>query len=138
MLALIEANLAAKGWTYSLITGETRDRDGALNSFKNGEARILLMSLKAGGVGLNITAADTVILYDPWWNPAVEAQAAARAHRIGQIRPVHIYRLVTRGTIEEKIIALQARKNALIEGLLSEDDSHLQTFNEELMEQLIG
>lgn len=82
---------------------------------------LILVSLKAGGTGFNLTAADIVILYDPWWNPAVEAQATDRAHRIGQRKPVFVYRMIATGTIEEKILALQERKAALAEALWSED-----------------
>jgi SNF2 family DNA or RNA helicase len=82
---------------------------------------IFLISLKAGGVGLNLTAADTVIHYDPWWNPAVENQATDRAHRLGQDKPVFVYKLIVAGSIEEKILALQERKAELAAGILSED-----------------
>ena len=86
--------------------------------FQRGEAPLFLVSLKAGGVGLNLTAADTVIHLDPWWNPAVEQQASARAHRIGQDKPVLVYRLVAAGSIEERLLALQARKAALADAVL--------------------
>ena len=88
--------------------------------FQNGEVPVFLISLRAGGVGLNLTAADTVIHYDPWWNPAVEAQATDRAHRIGQDKPVFVYRLICTGTVEEKIQSLQARKAALADALLAD------------------
>jgi len=78
---------------------------------------VFLISLKAGGVGLNLTSADTVILYDPWWNPAVESQAMDRTHRIGQDKPVFVYKLLTEGTVEEKILALQKHKKALADGI---------------------
>jgi SNF2 family DNA or RNA helicase len=87
--------------------------------FQEGEAQIFLLSLKAGGVGLNLTAADTVIHYDPWWNPAVEHQATDRAHRIGQEKPVFVYKLIASGTVEERILALQARKAELAASVLS-------------------
>ncbi|MFD1807583.1 helicase-related protein [Gemmobacter lanyuensis] len=83
------------------------DRDGAVTRFQQGSAQIFLISLKAGGVGLTLTAADTVILYDPWWNPAVERQAMDRAHRIGQTKAVFVYRLVAEGTVEEAILAFR-------------------------------
>jgi SNF2 family DNA or RNA helicase len=86
--------------------------------FQNGEVPLFLISLKAGGTGLNLTAADTVIHYDPWWNPAVERQATDRAYRIGQDKPVFVYRLISRGTVEEKIQQLQAQKAALARGIL--------------------
>src|SRR5262249_7901062 len=106
---------------YVLLTGDTRDRATPINQFQNREVPLFLISLKAGGTGLNLTAADTGIHYDPWWNPAVENQATDRAHRIGQDKPVFIYKLRTVGTVEEKIGAMQARKRELVEGLLNED-----------------
>jgi SNF2 family DNA or RNA helicase len=87
--------------------------------FQEGDAQLFLLSLKAGGVGLNLTAADTVIHYDPWWNPAVESQATDRAHRIGQEKPVFVYKLIAAGTVEERILALQARKAELAAAVLS-------------------
>ncbi|HRK95790.1 MAG TPA: C-terminal helicase domain-containing protein, partial [Rhodospirillales bacterium] len=95
-----------------------KDRATPVERFQAGEVPVFLISLKAGGTGLNLTAADTVILYDPWWNPAVEAQAIDRSHRIGQDKPVFVHRLVTLGTIEEKMLELQQRKGALAAGLL--------------------
>ena len=89
-----------------------------MRRFESGEVRVFLISLKAGGTGLNLVAADTVILYDPWWNPAVEAQATDRAHRIGQERVVTSYKLITRDTVEEKILSLQERKRELIASTL--------------------
>ncbi len=121
MLALIEAELAAIGLDYALLTGSTTDREEPIRRFQSGEVPIFLISLKAGGVGLNLTAADTVIHYDPWWNPAVENQATDRAHRLGQDKPVFVYKLIVSGSIEEKILALQERKAELAAGILSED-----------------
>jgi len=123
MLALICARCDEAGHDYSLLTGETKDRRAAIEAFQNGDRALFLISLKAGGVGLNLTAADTVILYDPWWNPAVEAQAVDRAHRIGQDKAVFVYRMRTSGTIEDKMEALKARKQALADGLFSSDGS---------------
>ena len=117
MLALIEEQLSAAAIGFVKITGDIRDRATPIKRFQNGEAPIFLISLKAGGTGLNLTAADTVILYDPWWNPAVEAQAVDRSHRIGQDKPVFVHRLVTLQTIEEKMLELQQRKAALAAGL---------------------
>jgi SNF2 family DNA or RNA helicase len=117
MLALIEERLAAAHITFVKITGDVRDRATPVKRFQAGEVPVFLISLKAGGTGLNLTAADTVILYDPWWNPAVEAQAVDRSHRIGQDKPVFVHRLVTLKTIEEKMLELQRRKGALAEGL---------------------
>ncbi|HCN90033.1 MAG TPA: helicase, partial [Oxalobacteraceae bacterium] len=120
MLALIEAELAARGIAYALLTGDTRDRAAAVRSFQHGEVPIFLISLKAGGVGLNLTAADTVIHYDPWWNPAAENQASDRAWRIGQDKPVFVYKLIAKGTLEEKIQALQQKKADLARAMLSD------------------
>ena len=100
-----------------LLTGDTKDRAAPVSRFQAGEVPVFLISLKAGGVGLNLTAADTVIHYDPWWNPAVEDQATDRAHRIGQDKQVFVHRLITLGTIEEKMQVLKERKRALAEGL---------------------
>jgi SNF2 family DNA or RNA helicase len=119
MLALIEAELVARNLPYALLTGETRNRESVVSRFQNREVPLFLISLKAGGVGLTLTAADTVIHYDPWWNPAVEDQATDRAHRIGQDKPVFVHRLITLGTIEEKMETLKARKQALVAGILN-------------------
>ncbi len=102
MLDLIVARFKEAGIAFNLLTGETKDRKSAVNGFQSGEAGVFLISLKAGGVGLNLTAADTVILYDPWWNPAVEEQAIDRAHRIGQDKPVFVYRLVAAAPSKRK------------------------------------
>jgi superfamily II DNA or RNA helicase len=120
MLELIEAELVERGIGFSKLTGRTRKRDQVIERFRSGQANLFLISLKAGGVGLNLTEADTVILYDPWWNPAVETQAADRAHRIGQEKPVFVYKLVSENTVEEKILAMQAKKQALAEGIYRE------------------
>jgi SNF2 family DNA or RNA helicase len=117
MLGLIETELKALDIPYSKLTGQTRKRDEAIDTFRRGEVNLFLISLKAGGVGLNLTEADTVIHYDPWWNPAVEAQATDRAHRIGQDKPVFVYKLITEGTVEEKILALQAKKQQLADSV---------------------
>jgi superfamily II DNA or RNA helicase len=121
MLALIEKELKDVGLDYVILTGDTTDRETPVRRFQAGEVPIFLISLKAGGVGLNLTAADTVIHYDPWWNPAVENQATDRAHRLGQDKPVFVYKLIVAGSIEEKILALQERKAELAAGILSED-----------------
>ena len=118
MLALIEAELTRLALPYVLLTGDTKDRAGPISRFQAGEVPLFLINLKAGGVGLNLTAADTVIPYDPWWNPAVENQAADRAHRIGQDKPVFVHRLITEGTIEHKMEMLKRRKQALADGIL--------------------
>ncbi|MEJ6724194.1 MAG: DEAD/DEAH box helicase [Akkermansiaceae bacterium] len=110
--------LLGKGWDYCYLDGQTRKRGEVVERFQEGKAPVFLISLKAGGVGLNLTAADTVIHLDPWWNPAVEAQATDRAHRIGQTRVVNSYKFITRGTVEEKILALQEEKKAMMESVL--------------------
>jgi SNF2 family DNA or RNA helicase len=125
MLALIAEGLTEQGIQFVTLTGETVDRETPINQFQSGAVRVFLLSLKAGGVGLNLTAADTVIHYDPWWNPAVEAQATARAHRIGQTKPVFVTRLVTQGTLEERMMTLLARKRELAAALLEGGSSAL-------------
>lgn len=119
MLTLIEADLKKQKIPYTVLTGDTTDRPKVIGQFERGEVPLFLISLKAGGTGLNLTAADTVIHYDPWWNPAVERQATDRAHRIGQDKPVFVYKLLTEGTVEERIAHMQARKQALADGLLA-------------------
>jgi superfamily II DNA or RNA helicase len=110
----IEKAVAERGWTNLRLDGQTRNRQQLVDRFQSPDGPpIFLISLKAGGYGLNLTAADTVVHFDPWWNPAAEAQATDRAHRIGQTRPVTVYRLLTRGTVEEKVVKLQARKREL-------------------------
>lgn len=118
MLALIEAELNQRGIEYVLLTGQTRDRRAPVHAFQSGKVPVFLISLKAGGTGLNLTAADTVIHYDPWWNPAAENQATDRAYRIGQDKPVFVYKMIARGTVEEKIQRLQQEKSALASGVL--------------------
>ena len=120
MLAIIEREVTAMGIRYVKLTGETRDREQPVNTFQAGEVPLFLISLKAGGTGLNLTAADTVIHYDPWWNPAVERQATDRAHRIGQDKPVFVYKLIATGSVEEKIMAMQAAKAALAADILGD------------------
>jgi len=118
MLELIETELVRRKIGYVKLTGQTRDRQTVIETFQRGKVPVFLISLRAGGVGLNLTEADTVIHYDPWWNPAVEDQATDRAHRIGQDRKVFVYRLLTEDTIEERVQRLQASKRELIDGLL--------------------
>ena len=122
MLALIEAELEERGIGYALLTGDTKDRAAQVTAFQQGAVPVFLISLKAGGVGLNLTAADTVIHYDPWWNPAAENQATDRAWRIGQDKPVFVYKLIAKGTLEEKIQALQQRKSELADSMLNEGE----------------
>jgi len=135
-LALIREYLDEKGIIYKYLDGTTpsRERRRQVDSFQEGEGDLFLISLKAGGLGLNLTAADYVIHMDPWWNPAVEDQAADRAHRIGQKRPVTVYRLVTANTIEEKIVRLHQEKRELANSLLEGTDVSARISAEELLE----
>jgi superfamily II DNA or RNA helicase len=119
MLALIEVELRERAIGYALLTGATRDRAGQVAAFQQGDVPLFLISLKAGGVGLNLTAADTVIHYDPWWNPAAENQATDRAWRIGQDKPVFVYKLIAKGTLEQKIQELQRKKAELADAVLA-------------------
>lgn len=120
MLSLIENRLHNASIPWVKLTGQTRDRKQPIEAFQHGDIPVFLISLKAGGTGLNLTAADTVIHYDPWWNPAAEDQASDRAHRIGQDKPVFVYKLITEGTVEEKIQALKEKKKAIADAILSE------------------
>ncbi len=113
MLAVLAGDLEARRIPYAYLDGQTKHRQAVVNAFNRSDTPVFLMSLKAGGTGINLTGADYVIHYDPWWNPAVEAQATGRVHRIGQPRPVHAYRLVARGTVEEKILRLHEEKRRL-------------------------
>ena len=121
-LALVREALDTRGITYQYLDGQTPEAERArrVDAFQRGEGELFLISLKAGGTGLNLTAADYVFHLDPWWNPAVEAQAAGRAHRIGQQRPVTVYRLIAKDTVEEKIVAMHKEKRELAESLLGE------------------
>ena len=112
-LSLVRARLQEEGITCCYLDGRTRDRAKRIAEFTDGDAPVFLISLKAGGFGLNLTAADYVFVLDPWWNPATEEQAIDRTHRIGQEKPVMVYRLVATDTIEEKVVALQQRKRDL-------------------------
>lgn len=131
MLALIEEAVKEKGYAYLKLTGKTKSRQALVERFQEGGVPLFLISLKAGGVGLNLTRADTVIHYDPWWNPAVEDQATDRTHRIGQVNPVFVYRLVAEGTVEEAISRMQARKRLLFDGILSNQTLGVQSLTEE-------
>jgi SNF2 family DNA or RNA helicase len=140
MLALVQIELAVVQLPHLVLTGDTPPaaRGAVVRRFQACEVPVLLLSLKAGGVGLNLTAADTVIHLDPWWNPAVEEQANARAHRIGQARPVFIYKLLVQGSIEERMLALQARKAALAEGVLGQDAAAAPKFSAEDLQGLLA
>ena len=136
LLDRVEPALRDAGLAFGRLDGATRDRAAAVAEFQRDDGPpVLLVSLRAGGSGLNLTAADHVFILDPWWNPAVEAQAADRAHRIGQTRPVMIYRLVSRDTVEERVLALQARKQALADAALGADGAP-PISREELLELL--
>ncbi len=126
MLGLIAEELQERGVSFVSITGNTANRQAAVDAFQSGQAQVFLISLKAGGTGLNLTAADTVIHYDPWWNPAAQAQATDRAYRIGQKRPVFVYNLIVSGSVEERMVGLQRRKQALADGLLAQDDEPIE------------
>jgi SNF2 family DNA or RNA helicase len=123
MIDLIKKEFDQLNIKYTTLTGSTKDRKTPIHEFQNGDTPVIIISLKAGGVGLNLTAADTVIHYDPWWNPAVENQATDRAHRIGQDKPVFVYKLITEGTVEETIVEMQKKKQDIVEGLLSENQN---------------
>jgi non-specific serine/threonine protein kinase len=122
MLTLIAQQLKKDGIAFEMLTGHTRDRETRVTRFQNDpKLRVFLISLKAGGLGLNLTAADYVIVYDPWWNPAAERQAIDRAHRIGQDKSVFAYKMIARDTVEEKILELQKRKQNLVSQLITTD-----------------
>jgi SNF2 family DNA or RNA helicase len=126
LLALVRTGVEARGIGYAYLDGRTRDRPARIERFQHDPTcQLFLVSLKAGGTGLNLTAADYVYLLDPWWNPAVEAQAIDRAHRIGQPRPVFAYRLVACDTVEEKILAMQQQKRALAATILGAGEQSL-------------
>ena len=123
MLQGIVPVLADRGFEFCYLDGQTRNRGDEVRRFQDSAIPVFLISLRAGGVGLNLTGADTVIHVDPWWNPAVEAQATDRAHRIGQKRVVTSYKLIARDTVEEKILALQERKREMIASTLGDGSS---------------
>ena len=121
MLSILANELQKKSVEYAILTGKTQNRKGEVEEFtRNSSKNVFLISLKAGGTGLNLVSADNVIIFDPWWNPSVEAQAIDRAHRIGQTQTVNVYRLLTKGTIEERIVKLQEKKKFLFDNLVGE------------------
>jgi SNF2 family DNA or RNA helicase len=131
-LSIVRKRLDEQGISYEYLDGKTRDRQGPVERFQNDpNCKLFLVSLKAGGQGLNLTAAEYVFLLDPWWNPAVEAQAIDRAHRIGQSRRVFAYRLITRDTVEEKVLQLQGTKRELADAILNADNSILKNITGE-------
>jgi SNF2 family DNA or RNA helicase len=137
MLELIENHLQEQGISHLKLTGETKDRQDLVERFQQGEGEVFLISLKAGGTGLTLTGADTVIHYDPWWNPAVENQATDRAYRIGQGKPVFVHKLMCQNTVEERIQQMQEKKDDLAEDLLSGATSQLN-LTAESMASLLG
>jgi SNF2 family DNA or RNA helicase len=139
LLAIVRSRLDSAGVKYEYLDGKTRNRQAHVDAFQNDQqCSVFLISLKAGGLGLNLTAAEYVFLLDPWWNPAVEAQAVDRAHRIGQTRPVFAYRLIARDTVEEKVLDLQKTKRELADAILGGDNSLIRDLKREDLELLLS
>jgi SNF2 family DNA or RNA helicase len=137
MLELLKTEADKRGLQYLYLDGRTKDRMAKVDDFNRPDGPpLFFISLKAGGTGLNLTAADYVIHYDPWWNPAVEDQATDRTHRIGQTRAVISYKLITRGTVEEKILSLQKRKKDLAAGVLGGDGDFGKSLTEQDIQDL--
>jgi len=137
-LRLVADRLDAAGVEHAYLDGSTTRRDEVIAGFRTGTAPVFLLSLKAGGTGLNLTEADYVFVLDPWWNPAVEQQAVDRAHRIGQHRTVMVYRMVAAGTIEEKVVALKARKAALVDAVIDDGDLFASALTAADVRELLG
>lgn len=131
MLSLIETALQQRDYSYLKLTGQTTNRSSIIRAFQEGKAPIFLISLKAGGKGLNLTRADTVIHYDPWWNPAVEDQATDRSHRIGQENPVFVYKLIVSGSVEEVMMQMQERKRRLYSSVFLEKQTEAIALSDE-------
>jgi SNF2 family DNA or RNA helicase len=139
MLAILRTQLDRDGIEYAYLDGRTRDREACVNRFQTDPAcKLFLVSLKAGGHGLNLTAAQYVFLFDPWWNPAVEAQAIDRVHRIGQANRVFAYRLIARDTIEEKVLELQGAKRELADAIVGADSALISRLSREDLERLLS
>ena len=139
LLAIVRQRFDAAGTVYEYLDGKTRDRQARVERFQNDpDCKLFLISLKAGGLGLNLTAAEYVFLLDPWWNPAVEAQAIDRAHRIGQTRQVFAYRLIAKDTVEEKVLQLQQTKKDLADAIVNADNSLIRTLGKEDLELLLS
>lgn len=139
LLAIVRDRLDDKGLTYEYLDGRTRNRQAKVDRFQSDpDCPVFLISLKAGGLGLNLTAAEYVFLLDPWWNPAVEAQAIDRTHRIGQTRPVVAYRLIARDTVEEKVLELQESKKALADSIINAENSLIRTLSRADLELLLS
>jgi SNF2 family DNA or RNA helicase len=138
LLSIVKDHLDQEGIAYEYLDGQTVDRKTPVERFQSdSKCPVFLISLKAGGTGLNLTAADYVFILDPWWNPAVEAQAIGRAHRMGQQQKVFAYRMVARGTVEEKILELQKKKKDLAESIISEDTDFMKKLSKEDLESLL-
>jgi SNF2 family DNA or RNA helicase len=138
-LAIVRDRLDKQKIPYEYLDGKTRDRKARVENFQNDpECKLFLISLKAGGLGLNLTAAEYVFLLDPWWNPAVESQAIDRTHRIGQTRPVFAYRLIARDTVEEKVLELQKTKRDLADAIINADNSLIRNLGREDLELLLS
>jgi superfamily II DNA or RNA helicase len=138
MLTLIEKRLVQGNIGYTKLTGQTRNRQEVIETFQKGDVPVFLISLKAGGTGLNLTQADVVIHYDPWWNPAVENQATDRAHRIGQDKPVMVYKMIVKDTVEEVMLNMQRKKRALFEDIVSNTSHHLGAWDVSDIEMLLN
>ena len=139
MLAILKEEMDARGQKYCYLDGSTKDRQDVVRKFNQDHSiPVFLMSLKAGGTGLNLTGADMVIHFDPWWNPAVEDQATDRAHRIGQKRTVYSVKLITKGTVEEKVVAMQQRKKGIIDSTLTTDEQVMQKLTWEDVQELLN
>ena len=138
-IELVGERLDLLGIGYDTLTGSTNDRAGVIGHFrKNPDCKVLLLTVKVGGVGLNLTCADTVFIYEPWWNPAAEHQAIDRLHRIGQKNHVSAYSMITRNTIEERILQLQERKAAIFDGLVTSDETFSKQLSKEDIEFMLS
>jgi SNF2 family DNA or RNA helicase len=139
LLAILRQRLDGAAVRYAYLDGRTRDREARVEEFQNDpDLKLFLISLKAGGLGLNLHAAEYVYLLDPWWNPAVEAQAVDRAHRIGQTRQVFAYRLIARETVEEKVLELQRTKRNLADAIITGNNSLMQNLTREDLQLLLS
>jgi non-specific serine/threonine protein kinase len=137
MLEIMKDFLVENNIKYEYLTGRTRKREECVKNFKNNDdIKVFLISLKAGGFGLNLTEADYVFHYDPWWNPAVEMQATDRTHRIGQDKNVFVYKFITKDSVEEKILYLQEKKKQLIQEIISTESSILKNITQKDIEVL--
>jgi SNF2 family DNA or RNA helicase len=138
MLALLGHSVKSRGIKQLTLTGATQDRQGLVDAFERGAADVFFISLKAGGTGLNLVSADTVIHYDPWWNAAAQMQATDRAYRIGQTKPVFVYNLIVTGSVEERMLQLQRKKRALADTLLSRDGAGIVGLQPDDIESLFA